>query len=877
MRIHEKDWYKVAKTTVIRELGSDLAKGLSEKKVAERREKYGENVLQEGHRVSAFLLLVRQFTSPLIIVLLLAGIATLLLREHADAIVVFVVVILNALIGFYQENRANKAFAKLAESQRRRAVVIREGVKRSLDATQLVPGDLILLGAGDYVPADARIIDVSGLSVNEAALTGEWVGVSKKSAPLVKKVPLTGQTNMIFMGTLVAAGSAVAVVTATGAVTELGRIAESLKDPLEIKTNFQKSVEKITRFLTGVIFAAVVIIFLVGLLRGEPLSELVLLVIAVAVAAIPAGLPIVVTVVLAIGLESILARGGLVKHLSAAETLGSTTVILTDKTGTLTKADMQVGGIYPTGGGNGHERQELLKAAVLTSDAVVESAEKAPEELVVSGRPIERALMLAGIEAGIDHDKLIFEREGLDFLPFHPDRRYAASLNKVHGRGHVVFAVGAPETIMRAASCYKHAGKTVRLTGPVREKLAKIYQHGTEEGMMFIAVLEREVEEEDFAAFKKEDPVRGGTVLGFLGLHDPMRETVPAAMKTAQEAGARVIMVTGDHAGTARKIALAAGIVHGNKVAVLTGEDVAALADDELSVKLKVVSVFARMLPEQKLRLCQLLQKDGEIVAMTGDGVNDAPSLVHADIGVAPDSGTSVAKEASDLILLDGSFSVIVYAIEEGRRILDNLKKSVAYLLSTGFGEIILVGGSLVFGLVLPILPTQILWAKVVEEGFMSLAFAFEPKEGDVMRRDPRSDAMRTILTDDLKQLIGFLAVVTGLFLLALFWWLLDNGYEIDHLRTIMFAALSIDSIFITFSIKNLHVPFWRVRYFSNRYLLVAYACSILALLAALFVPPLQLLLSLVPLGGKDLLLIVGVGALNLLVIEIGKGLFLRN
>ncbi|PIR46673.1 MAG: hypothetical protein COV07_02955 [Candidatus Vogelbacteria bacterium CG10_big_fil_rev_8_21_14_0_10_45_14] len=871
LKLNETTWYKLSVHDCVANLSSSLTHGLSTEVVRELQKKNGLNKVEKGKRKSSFDILLSQFKSPLIIVLVVAGIITFLLDEWADTLVIYLVVGLNAGIGFYQERRAETAFEKISEGETKEAVVLRDGKRSRVDESDIVVGDIVYLSAGDYVPADCRIVESHGLQVNESMLTGEWVSVSKDKDTISKKTALSERKNMIYMGTLVSSGEGIAIVCETGHATELGHIATLLIRADRIETNFEKSITSLAKMLTGVIASAIVLIFLVGVYRGEEMVDLFMLSIAVAVAAIPSGLPVVVTVVLAVGLENLLREGGLVKNLLAAETLGSTTVVLTDKTGTLTKAEMLVKDVILPHGNDDRESESVLEAAVLAADGLIEEKGETKKEIVVTGHPIERAIIIAGIESGIHREEILKRETLLERLPFTPERRYRASLVAKQNGSVFLYALGAPESVLAHSDSYMKNGEPVKMLSSHRQDILAEVERGASKGMLFVAVALKKVKEHSFDQFgEKKEPLARGIFLGLIGLHDPVRESVPMALRVAQDAGVRVVMVTGDHAGTAGEIAQIAGIV-GHKGEVLTGEMVEKLADEKLGEKIRTASVFARVLPEQKLRILQTLQGQGEIVAMTGDGVNDAPALVHADIGIAPDSGTSVAKEASDLILLDGSFSVIVSAIKEGRRILDNLKKSVAFLLSTGFSELAIVGGALLLGLPLPILPTQILWANVVEEGFMSVAYAFEPAEPDIMKRSPRGAEMKSILTQDLKKLIGMLAFITGIISIFLYILLLNTGMGIDTVRTIMFALLSLDAIFFSFSIKNLHIPIWRENFWNNRYLLFAFVMSILALALALLLPPLQNLLSLSALSTAEFLIILCMGLMNLLVIEIGK------
>jgi Ca2+-transporting ATPase len=692
------------------------------------------------------------------------------------------------------------------------------------------------------------------------------------------------------MGTLVVTGTGKALVVTTGRHTRLGTIAESLNEHIDESTPLQKNIHHLAKFLMYAIFAILAAILVLGLLRGYELFDLVLIAIAIAVAAMPEGLPAAVTVILAIGMESILKKGGLVRNLLAAETLGETTVILTDKTGTLTKAQMQVGEIITLSSLLGthmevnleHASQhktrfsthtdgiDVLKMSILASDAFIENEGEALSDWVVRGRPVEKAIITAGLEIGASQKELLEEFPRVDYLPFDASRRFAGSLHAfARKKSKRLYITGAPEYLLEHVASVYVNGKVERLTKEKLSRLVQAHHDLSAKGMRLIGVGYK-----DITAIKlveSEVQTMGDFVFGgFIALHDPLRADVPGAIAEVQHAGVHVIMATGDNAETALAIAREAGIIQGDEKAIL-GHDTERMSDEELSAALKEYRVFARVLPEHKLRIARLLRVQGEVVAMTGDGVNDAPALRNADIGLALGSGTEVAKDASDIILLQDSFSVITAAIEEGRRIRDNLKKIIAYLLSTSFSEIIVVSIALILGKPLPLLPSQILWTKIVEEGFMNFSFAFEPLEEGATKRDPRNNAAKEIVSKHLKRLVACIAISTGVFLTCLYLLLLHLDVPTDTLRTLMFIAVSIDSISFAFSMKNLHRPLWRISLFSNKYLLGALTLSISALLLALTLPVLQNLLALTPPTYITLCAVIIFALFNMSAVEVSK------
>lgn len=882
--IKKQKWHLLSTKEIEKYLNTDLNVGLKSSDIQKIQNKFGKNIFKKKKDFGVLGKIFVQFKSPLILILLIAGVVTFFLKEYTDSIVIFLALFINTAIGTFQENKASNAFDKLSKSQQKNATVIRDGKKSVILAEDLVRGDIVVLNAGMFVSADLRLIEEKNLLINESILTGEWADVTKDTKVITNSLAdksLNKQINMVWMGTLVSSGSALGVVVETGDGTEIGKIAQSLNSIKEEKTPIKENLEKLARFLSVLVLVALVVIFFLGLLRGEPVTEMLLVAIAVAVAVMPEGLPIAVTSVLAVGMSEILKRGGLVRNLLAAETLGSTTYILTDKTGTLTEAKMHLDKVYTWGfikNGETQDDKDLIKMAVLSSDAFIDEGQQAPDSLIVRGRPLEKAIILAGVEHGFIQDELFKENNRVDFHSFESKNGFSASLNENKGK-NILYVNGIPEMILGKSKFIYHNGKEKKLTKKVFDEFSKIQKQKSLEGVRFTALAYKKVDWEKIPNLDKEENqenLNDLVFVGFLAFSDPIRVDVKEAIKKAQMAGAHVVMVTGDNPNTASKIAEEVGIIkNGDKV--LTGAEIEKIKDSELFEELKVVRVFARMNPSQKLRLSKILQKNGEVVAMTGDGVNDAPALQGADIGIAMESGTEVSKEASDLILLDENFSVITFAIEEGRRIIDNLKKIIGYLLSTSFTEVFVIGGALMVGLPLPILPTQILWSNIIEEGLMNFAFVFEPGEEDLMKRNPRSSKIKNIMTKELKTMIFIVGLTTGTFLMILYWLIMQTNISLEEARTIMFVATSIESIFFALSFKSFDKPLWKENIFSNKYLIFSLLISIFFLLIALFVPLIRDMLSLVKLTGGELFLLGIIGIFNLFIIESAKYLVFRR
>ncbi|TSC80904.1 MAG: Ca2+-transporting ATPase [Parcubacteria group bacterium Gr01-1014_29] len=875
-------WHAISERELAKRFETSGHAGLSVEEAQHRRERLGENRITGGEEFHLFSIILHQLANPLIIILLGAGIISFFLDERTDALVIFLTVLINTIVGVVQEGKASRAFLKLQEHVTKRAVVLREGIEHEVFSYEVVPGDSIILRAGDWVPADARILEVHNLRTNESALTGEWIDIEKKPGTLAEKTRLVDRTNMVWAGTLVEDGWAKALVVNTANYTEFGKISVLVNKTHKVKTPLQKSMASLAKVISVCVLLVVVVIFALGVFRGESVAHMFVTSVAIAVAAVPEGLPIAVTVILALGMERILRNGGLVKKLTAAETLGSTTIILTDKTGTLTQANMQVSHVVTGGQIFGSPSDVLTQEAhasaaltigVSTSDAFIENPDADLGNWVVRGTPTDKALLLAGIQAGVAPPKVLAENPRIDFLPFEAERRFAASLHKTK-KGTLLRISGAPEVLLDLATRVYVGGHTMVLTKQKRNVLRKKYEELTKGGNRVLATAYRKEIVERIPVSNGQDFFGKLVFVGMIAFHDPLRPDVAQSMQLARQAGLRVIMVTGDHKLTAERIAEEVGIDVVNQV-VLEGEDLEGMTPEELLRRVDSISVYARVLPHQKLRIVEAWQKKGAVVAMTGDGVNDAPALKRANVGVALGSGTEVAKEASDIVLLKDSFSVLVSAIEQGRVILDNLRKVITFVFATGFTEIVLVGGSLLAGFPLPVLATQILWTNLVGEGLLNFAFAFEPREHDVMR--PRQMRERALFTREMWFLIFIIGIATDVILFGTFLYLESMEYTIEHIRTVMFMGLALDSIFFAYSLRSLRQPIWRIRVLGNPFFFFSFAISIGLLVLAFVFEPLGNLLSVTSLWAVDYWIIFALGVIDLLLIEAGKWWFIRR
>jgi len=861
-------WHNLGIEEVEKLSRTDIERGLDEKEIRIRQREFGKNKLSEEKLLPRLRIFLEQLRSPLIYILLIAGIIALILKDYTDAIVIFGAVFLNTIVGFLQENKASQTLRALKKVVKHEAEVLREGNLKIVDSTELVPGDIIVLNPGDKIPADGRIIECHDLKINEMALTGEWLSAKKKPEILPEEVPLADRDNMVYMGCVVEDGKGKAIVTETGLQTEIGKVAEMVRETKEEKTPYQKKLAHFSR-IVGIIIGIICFgIFIEGMLTGGKFIEMFTTAVAVAVAAIPEGLPVAMTVILALGMQRILQKKGLVRKLVAAETLGSTSIIATDKTATLTEGRMKVDEVIG-------DKFLALKAATLTSEAFIENPQYPKEKWIIRGRPTDKALLEAGIEAGIDRKKE-FEKRKIAELPFSPENKIAAVLYEENGE-NILYVCGTPEKILEKSDLKKEekikleqkleelAQKGLRVVGSAYKKIANFHEFGHEYC--------ESIFEEIGGKFVH---IRELNFAGFITLKDPIRPEVREAMKICRQAGLRPIIVTGDHKLTAKAVAEELGFKISEEN-ILEGINLDKLSDREFEKILDKIQIYARVEPKHKLRIIEAWQARGEVVAMTGDGINDAPALKRADIGIALGSGTEVAKEASDLILLNDSFSTIVAAVEEGRAILDNIRKVITYLLSDSFTEIILIGASLLFGFPLPVTAVQILWVNLIEDGLPDIALAFELKEKDVMEQKPVGHKTH-LLTREMKVLIFIIGIFTDLLLLGLFFWLLKfSGYEISHIRSVIFAGLGVDSLFYVFSCKSLRKNLWQINPFSNKFLIISWIFGVLMLISALYFSPFQTLLKTAPLTFFDWQLILGFGLLNVISIEATKWHFITK
>ena len=843
-------WHNLSKEEVIKTLRSDIDVGLTEKEVEIREREFGKNKLPEEKPPSRLEIFSAQFKSILIFILIVAGFFTLIYKKYTDTIAIFLVVLINTFIGFYQEYRASKILEELKKIVKIEAKVKRDGSQKILDSTELVPGDIVILSAGDKVPADGRVIESQNLKLNEMVLTGEFLPSLKHSQVLPEDTILADRENMVYMGTVVEEGQGKAMVTETGSNTEIGKIAGMIKEK-EKKTPLQKKIRKLGIEIALIVGILVLVIFFVGLTKEKDIFLLFETAVAIVVGAVPEGLPVAITVILALGTQRILRKKGLVRKLASVETLGSTTIICVDKTLTLTEGRMEVDEVIG-------DKFLALKTATLTSEAFVENPREPKEKWILRGRPTDRALLEAGIEIGVDK-KREFEKKKIAELPFNPINKFAAALYKENEK-EMLYVCGAPEKILELCI----------LSEKEKKEWQKKLEESAQKGLRIVASANKKIENWDLKIENLQDLCKDLVFTGLITLKDPIRPEVKEAMKICQEAGMRPIIITGDHKLTAKAVAEELGFKI-KKENILEGKDLDKLSDKEFEKILPQIQIYARVEPRNKMRIVEAWQERGEVVAMTGDGVNDAPALKKADIGVALGSGTEVAKEASDLVLLNDSFSLIEEAIREGRRVMDNARKAILFMCAECFSEIILVSGAFLFGLPLPILPIQILWQNLIEGSPQGMALAFEPEEKGIMKRKPEEPKIPLIIRE-IKYLILFGGILTDILLLLTFFLLYKfSNYEISHLRTISFSGLMVGSFFYAFSCKNLRKNIWEYDAFSNKVLNFTIFLGVLLLIAAIYLPIFQVLLDTFPLNFLDWLILIAFGLVNLGLFELIK------
>jgi len=883
-------WHQLPVEEAAAQLESDRAGGLTPAEVEVRQGQFGLNQMTAQKRLSEWMRFLLQFHQPLIYILLAATAITGALGEWVDAAVIFGVVLVNAIIGYLQEAKAEKAIEALAKMVLTEATVRRGGEKLRIPSAQLVPGDVVLLQSGDRVPADLRLYLQRNLQIEEAALTGESVPVEKQIEPLPADTILAERTNLAFTGTLVTCGQGEGIVFATGDATEMGRIAGLIHTAENLQTPLTRKIAQFSRLLLYVILGLAAITFFVGILRGESWVDMFMAAIALAVGAIPEGLPAALTITLAIGVARMARRRAIIRKLPAVETLGSTTVICSDKTGTLTQNQMTVQEIFAGGRlyhvtGSGYESAgeihfeqkpvaigenvalvETLGAGLLSNDSRLVRDDDG--RTAVQGDPTEAALIVAAQKAGLSESELSQRLPRLETIPFESEYKYMATLHGAEREPKMIYIKGAVEALLD--KCTHALGEDGELTPLDAAKMLHQAEEMAARGLRVLAFARREMP----AAHRGLEHRHVAADLAFLGLQaklDPPRPEAITAVAKCKSAGIRVKMITGDHVLTARAIAAQIGLDAGGEIIALTGRELESLSDDELADAADRASVFARVAPEQKLRLVKALQSRGHVVAMTGDGVNDAPALKQADIGIAMGiTGTDVSKEAADMILTDDNFASIEAAVEEGRSVFDNLTKFIVWTLPTNFGEGLVILAAVFAGTTLPILPVQILWINMTTAVLLGLMLVFEPKEKDIMSRPPRDPKM-PILTGWLQFRILLVALILLGGCFALFAWEQQRGSSVAEARTVAVNLFVMVELFYLFNCRSFTRSMFSIGLFSNPWVIFGSLAMIALQLAFTYLPVMNTLFHSAPIGLDAWWRIVAIAAFAYLVVGVEK------
>ncbi|MBI5435524.1 MAG: calcium-translocating P-type ATPase, PMCA-type [Nitrosomonadales bacterium] len=863
-------WHTLHLPEVSARLASSLDSGLSPEESERRAAHFGANELIEKPPRPLWRMLLDQFTDFMILVLIAAALISGVIGDVKDTLAIVVIVLLNALIGFVQEFRAERAMAALKQMTAANARILRGGEQMTVPAKEIVPGDIVLLEAGNLVPADLRLIEAAQFKVDEALLTGESATVEKHSGTLENPdLPLADRKNMAYKGTIATYGRGRGVAIATGMATELGKIASLLESGEDTKTPLQKRLASFGRHLSIMVLVICAIIFAVSLLRGEPVVLMLLTAISLAVAAIPEALPAVVTISLALGAHKMVKQHALIRRLPAVETLGSVTYICTDKTGTLTQNKMRVEELYA---GNAASREwrgmagNEPWASLFTALALSNDAHRSHHGKLI-GDPTETALYSVALEAG--YDKAILETGAprLVEVPFDSERKRMTTLHR-HPSGAVAYTKGAPESVLPLCTAQLTTQGEAAMP---RDEILAHAERMAAEGLRVLAIAQRHwptlPQAEDTPAI--ED---GLVFIGLVGLMDPPRHEAREAVRLCKSAGIMPVMITGDHPATARAIATRLGI--GND-SVMTGAELARLSDEEFWQQVAHIQVYARVDPAQKIRIVEALQARGEFVAMTGDGVNDAPALKRADIGVAMGKGgTDVAREAASLVLLDDNFATIVHAVREGRRIFDNIRKFIKYVMTGNSGEIWTIFLAPLMGLPIPLLPIHILWVNLVTDGLPGLALTAEPAETTIMTRPPRPPA-ESIFAHGMWQHMLWVGLTIGAVSLFAQAWAIHSGSA--HWQTMVFTVLTLSQMGHVLAIRSERLSLFRQGLFSNPYLLGAVTLTFLLQLATIYVPALNEIFHTQPLSASELGICLALSSVVFFCVEIEKALVRRG
>ena len=866
------DWYKKSKDEIVTELGTNLENGLSKDEVLESREKHGGNSLTEKKQKSIVAMFFSQFKNFMVIILLAAAVISGVLGEWSDTVIILIVVLLNAVIGVVQENKAEKSLEALKSLSSPSAKVLRDGKKLEIESEELVPGDIMLLDAGDFVSADGILVESASLQIEESALTGESLPVDKQTAiPEGEDLPLGDRLNNVFTSSLVTNGRGKVIVTATGMNTEIGNIAEMLQNQEEMRTPLQEKLDQLGKMLGIGALAICTIIFAIGYFQGRPALEMFLVAVSLAVAAIPEGLPAIVTIVLSLGVQRMIKKNAIIRKLPAVETLGTASVICSDKTGTLTQNKMTVTKLYTYNQLEDidsvdvleEDRRLALKIGLLANDSSIEEVDGEKKQL---GDPTEIALVVSAENLGLLKKEHEQKMKRVEELPFDSDRKLMTTIHD--DTDHFkIFTKGAVDVILNRCTKVRIGSEIKELTEGMKQEIKDVNEDMSKKALRVIALAYKE--EKNIPTELTSEAVENNLIfVGMEGMIDPPREEAKVAVAKCKAAGIRPVMITGDHKITAMAIATQLGILDESGIAI-EGSDVEKMTQEQLNENVEKYSVYARVSPEHKVRIVSAWQSRGKIVAMTGDGVNDAPALKKANIGCAMGiTGTDVSKQAADMILTDDNFATIVEAVEEGRSIFDNIKKSINFLLSCNLGEIVALLTTIVLGMPLPLLPIHILWVNLVTDSLPALALGVDPQEPGLMERKPR-DPKKSIFADGLWASIIFQGIIIGVVTLVAF--NLGNRTSIEEGRTMAFVTLTLAQLMHTFNVRSTDKSIFTVGLFTNKYLIGANLLSIFLVVILIVVPQLREIFKLTLISTEYALEVIGLSLMPIVLVEIRK------
>jgi Ca2+-transporting ATPase len=889
----ERIWHNLSVSEVTESLNSGI-QGLTREEAERRLAQFGPNELAEKKKISPFMLWLGQFKDFLIIILLVAVVLSAVLGEVTDAIVIFVIVLFATTLGFIQEYRAERAMAALKRMAAPTSSVFRDGQEIEIPAREVVPGDIVALRTGDKIPADCRLIEAINLKTEEAPLTGESVPIEKIVAPIPGEVNVGDRKNMAFMGTTVVWGRGKAIVTSTGMQTEFGKIATMIQEVEEEPTPLQVNLKKMGKFIAYAALALCFVLAGIGVLRGHEILEMLIWGVSLAIAAVPEALPAVVTIGLALGVRQMAKRHALIRRLHAAETLGCTTVICSDKTGTLTQDEMTIRRIYVDGKtidvtGVGYEPngefhfngkamdvskdvplQTLFQIGALCNDTSLASTDGVWS---IRGDPTEGALVVVSAKAGLSAQELNARFPRVDEIPFSSERKRMTTIHS-SPEGNIAYSKGAPEVILDSSSHILKGGQESPLTEKGKAEVLGTATQMAGDALRVLGLAYKRLAE---IPGRKEDSETGMVFVGMAGMIDPPREEVKGAVKLCDLAGIKSVMITGDHKLTAVAIAQELGILKEGGMA-LTGAEVDKLSDEEFEASVGKIDVYARVSPAHKLRVIDALAKRGNVVAMTGDGINDAPALKRSDIGIAMGiTGTDVTKETADMVLTDDNFASIVAAVEEGRHIFGNVKKYLVYLLSCNIGEILLMAVAILFGTafglapgVIPLIAVQILYVNLATDGLPAIALSVDPPDLDIMKQKPRP-RNQTIFTKEVNIYLVLTGIWTAVATLGVFVWAVDSGKTFAEAQTLCFVSLILIEFFNAFNCRSFKYSLFKIGPAGNKWLLAAISWEICLLCLVVYLPALQSPFHTYALSGQDWGICILTGASIFILVEIVK------